>query len=131
MKKEDKIEVAPEIVAFFDLVVSEAFTTIKNKHLNNSAYSKTRIDKDSAELFIFHDPESDKRGFHYILQFQDGILWRRSFYTNWMGETPDIDNELVSDDFSETTAEFIVVDFVTEYREDWPTKPLGEPPAES
>ena len=131
MKKEDKIEVAPEVVAFFDLVVSEAFTTIKSKHLNNSAFSKTRIDTDSAELFIFHDPESKKRGFHYILQFQDEILWRRSYYTNWMGETPDIDNELVSDDYSETTAEFIVVDFVTEYREDWPTKPLGEPPAES
>ena len=130
MKKKERIEVDPEVTAFFKGVVPEAFETIKKDYLIDSVLTKSRIDSDSAELFIFYDAASDKRGFRYILQATEGILWRRSFYTDRFGETPDIDNDLISDDCTETTAEYIVVDFVTKYRDDWPTKPLGELPAD-
>ncbi len=130
MKKKERIEVDPEVTAFFKGVVPVAFETIKNEHLNDSVLTKNRIDSDSAELFIFYDAASDKRGFRYILQAKEGILWRRSFYTDRFGNSPDIDNDLISDDWSETTAEYIVVDFVTKYRDEWSTKPLGQPPAE-
>ena len=130
MNKVEQIEVDPEVAAFFKGVVPEAFDTIKKEYLSDSVLSKKRIDSDSAELFIFYDAASDKRGFRYILQAIEGILWRRSFYTNRFGESPDIDNDLISDDCTETTAEYIVVDFVTKYRNDWPTKPLGELPVE-
>jgi hypothetical protein len=130
MPKQEEREVDPDVAAFFKEIVSGAFEIIINEHLKNSVVSKTRIDSDSAEILVLYNPTSDKKAFIYRLQERERILMRKSFYTNRMYETPASDNDLISDDYSSTTVEKIVVDFVTQYRDHWPTKPLGEPPSD-
>jgi hypothetical protein len=130
MPKQEQKEVDPDVAAFFKEVVSEAFEMINREHLNNSVVSKTRIDSDSAEILVLYNPASDKKAFIYRLQERERILMRKSFYTDRMYETPASDNDLISDDYSSATAENIVVDFVTQYREQWPTKPLSPPPSD-
>ncbi len=130
MQKQEQREVDPDVAAFFKEIVSEAFEIIKKVHLKKSVVSKIRIDSDSAEILVLYDPASSKKAFVYRLQERERILMRKSFYTNRMYETSASDNDLISDDYSSATAENIVVDFVTQYRDRWPTKPLGQPPSD-
>ena len=125
MPNKEKIEVDPDVAAFFREVVAEAFQAIKKDYLKDPALSRTRILPGSAEILISYDPERDYNWFFYRLQVRDEALWRKSFRKNQMNESPGSDSALVRYDYSITTVDHIIKDFVSQYRDDWGTKPLG------
>ncbi len=125
MPNEEKIEVTPDVAAFFREVVADAFETIKRDYLKDPALSRIRVHPGSAELLIYYDPEQDYNWFFYRLLVREKALWRKSFRKNQMNESPGSDSDMVRYDYSLTTKDHIIKDFVSQYRDDWGTKPLG------
>jgi hypothetical protein len=119
----------PAVVTFFNEVVAEAFEAIKINYLKGPTLSRARIYPGLAELLIYYDPKRSYKWFFYRLQVREEALWRKSFHKNQMNETPSSDKALVRYDYTITTVDHIISDFVSQYRDDWATKPLGEPPS--
>ena len=126
MSNKDGHGIDTNVAAFFNDVVAEAFQTITNEYLKRTVRSKTRIDSNSAEILIYYDPQRDYKGYLYRLQVREGVLWRKSFNTKQTHVTPASENVMVRYDYTLSTAESIVADFVSQYQDDRATKPLGE-----
>jgi hypothetical protein len=120
----------PAVITFFNDVVTEAFETIKTNYLKNTTLSRARIYPGLAELLIYYDPKRSFKWFFYRLQVREEALWRKSFHKNQMNEIPVSDTAMVRYDYSITSVDHIIGDFVSQYRDEWATKPLGEPPSD-
>lgn len=125
MAKKETDGIDPAVAIFFKEIVAVAFGNIKRDYLKNPTLSKVRIYPSSAEILIFYDPKRYYNWFVYRVWVEEEAVWRRIFRKYEMNELSANDTALVLHDYSITSVDHIISDFISQYSDAWATKQLG------